>query len=143
MTMRDPNNSSRVEREILEILEKADASVTPIDKISTNLRRRPQPARSLIPSKLEGKVTPEIIKLAASLLLAFLAAAVAGASHLLGLGFAIASLILLFSLWIPSRSTGLGERPRWRGRELGDKPPLTDWGGGKFPSRNGPQQPHR
>jgi hypothetical protein len=143
MTVRDPNNSSRVEREILEILEKADASVTPIDKFSNNFRRRSQVAPPSISSKLGGKVTPEIIKIAASLLLAFLAAAVSNASHLLGLGFAIASLILLFTLWIPSRSAGFGEHPRWRGRDLDDKRRLPDWGGGNFHSRNGPRQPHR
>lgn len=135
MTVREPNNSSRVEREILEILEKADASDTPIDKVSRNLRRRPpvvRPNRS-IPQHLSGKLTPEVIKIVASLVLAFLAAAVTGASHLLGLVFAIASLIVLFSLWIPSRSAGFGERPRWRGRDLGEN----------FRTRNGPRQPQR
>jgi hypothetical protein len=141
MTVREPNNSSRVEREILEILEKAEASVTPIDKFSTNLRRRPQIAHPRISPKINGKFTPEIIKIITSLLLAFLAAGVASASHLLGLGFAIASLVVLFSLWIPSRTANIGDRPRWRGRDLGDKPRLSGWDGGNFRPRNGPRQP--
>jgi hypothetical protein len=145
MTVREPNNSSRVEREILEILEKADASITPIDRFSSNLRRRPHVARPnpSISQKLTGKVTPEVIKIAASLVLALLAAVVAGASHLLGLGFAIASLIVLFSLWIPSKSAGLGDRPRWRGRDLGSSPRLPGWNGGSVPPRKGPRQPQR
>jgi len=143
MTQPEPRNSSRVEREILEILEKADASVTPIDKLSTNLRRRPQVSIPKRPSRFSGKVTPEIIKVGASLVLAFLAAAVAGASHLLGLGFAIASLIVLFSLWVPTGSASFGERPRWRGRDLGDKPRLPGLNGGNVRPRNGPGQPQR
>jgi hypothetical protein len=145
MTIREPNNSSRVEREILEILEKADASVTPIDRLSSTIRRRPQIASPTVSSKLGGKIAPEIVKIVASLLLAFLSAALAGASHALGLGFAIASLIVLYSLWIPSRTRtmSIGESPRWRGRDISDRPRFTGWNGGDPRPRNGPRLPKR
>jgi hypothetical protein len=61
----------------------------------------------------------------------------------LGLGFAISSLIVLFSLWIPSRTTILGERPRWRGRDLDDRPRFTGLDGGNLRPRNGPRLPKR
>jgi hypothetical protein len=143
MTVREPhNNSSRVEREILEILEKADASVTPIDKLSSSVRRR-QMVRPSVPDAVAAKMSPPIIKLVASLVLALLAATISGWSHLLGVGFAIASAIALFSLWLPASSTSLGEGPRWRGRDLGDKPRFSGGGRGNFPPRNGPRQPRR
>jgi len=143
MTVREPNSSSRVEREILEILEKADASVTPIDKFSNTIRRRPQIARPTISSRLGGRITPGIAKIAASIVLAILSATVAGASHLLSLGFAIASLIVLFTLWIPSRTANIGERPRWRGRDIDDRPRFSGWDGGNLRPRNGPRLPKR
>ena len=143
MTVREPNNSSRVEREILEILEKADASVTPIEKLSSTIRRRPQLAPPAMSSRLGGKITPEIVKIGSSLSLAFLSAAVAGPLHGFGLGFAIASLIVLFSLWIPSRTANFGERPRWRGRDLGDRPRFSGLDAGNFRPRNGPRLPKR
>lgn len=144
MTVREPhNNSSRVEREILEILEKADASVTPIERFSSSVRRRPKPVLPAVPWTISSRVTPGIIKILASLMLAVLAAALTSTSHLVGVGLAIASAIVLFSLWLPSRSAGFSESPRWRGRDLGDKPRKPGWDRRNFGSGEGPRQRQR
>jgi len=144
MNVREPqNNSSRVEREILEILEKAEASVTPIDKFSSSLRRRPQLVRPNLPAGVTSRLAPETIKIAAALVLAVLTATLSRPSHLLGVGLAIASAVVLLSLWIPSRSSSISDRPRWRGRDLGDNPRLSGWNGGNYRPPNGPKQPRR
>ena len=106
-------------------LEKADASITPIDRFSSSVRRRPKISLPNFPATISVKKTPEVVRIIASLALAVLAAAVASASHLFGVALAIASLLVLFSLWVPTQSAGPGERPRWRGRDLEDNPRLS------------------
>jgi hypothetical protein len=64
-----------------------------------------------------------------SLLLAAGAAMIADLSRLLAIGLAIASIVLFFSLWAPSRTSNLGDAPtRWRGQDLRDpeQPPSID-----------------
>jgi hypothetical protein len=144
MTTTDPKDgSSRVEREILEILERAEASQTPVENIQAAVRRRrasvgAQVAHTRAPGWLQGRATPALIRLAAALGLAIAAALVSDVSHLLGVLLAIASAIAFFSLWVPSGPAQPGGKPRWRGQEIDDdRPPF------EFALRRKPKPPKR
>lgn len=121
--------SSRVEREVLEILERAEASQTPVDQLQATVRRqRATVGAKLAPSSVEGPLrslfATDIARIAGSLLLALLAALLSDASRLLAFVLAIASVLLLLSLWLPSRGSSPGGAPRWRGQDLrGPGPP--------------------
>lgn len=125
----DQPRSTRVEREILEILERADAKQTPVENLQVAMRRRAAGARSQMtraawrqPRSLRQLPSP-IIRLAAALVLAVCAVLVGGASHLLAVILAIASGLAFFSLWVPAGPSGPGDAPRWRGRDLRDDGP--------------------
>lgn len=115
--------SSRVEREVLEILERAEASQTPVDQLQATVRRQratvsAKLSRPAVDSPLRSLLATDIARIAGSLLLALLAALLSGASQLLAFILAIASVLLLLSLWLPSRGTSPGGAPRWRGQDL-------------------------
>jgi hypothetical protein len=135
--------STRIEREILEILERADAPRTPIDHVSNAVRRRPTFGLPKLPTSINAALSPEVVKIVASVLLAICAAAVGGMSHLLGLVFAFLSAATFFWLWIPAGPSGLGDRPRWRGNDVGPQPRTPGWDPGLFGSRRGPKRPRR
>ena len=115
------NGSTRVEREILEILERADATATPVDDFQAAVRRRRASAQRRANRVSLPGLSPQILKMGGSLLLAAGAAMIADLSRLLAVVLAIASIVLFLSLWAPSQASGLGDSPtRWRGRDLRD-----------------------
>lgn len=115
---------SRVEREILEILERSEERQTPVEVIHAAVRRQQVTSRaprvfSAHHSWTSRLNSPGILRLGGALLLAIVAVAVAGLSSLLGTILAIASAVIFFSLWFPSRTPGIQNSPRWRGQDLG------------------------
>jgi hypothetical protein len=131
-TQDEPPRSSRVEREILEILEQSEAQQTPIVSIQEAARRR----RATVQARVAQTPTrdwrqiffaSDIARFVGAFALAIVAAALSGVSGLLSSLLAIVAVLVFFSLWIPSRPSGIGgSGPRWRGQELGDNGP-PDW----------------
>ena len=149
MNASDPGNrSSRVEREVLEILERASADQSPVENVQSTVRRQSASARARLaksphqPWRLR-EWPPGLFRIGAALLLAVGAALVADAFRLGAVVLAIASAIAFFSLWAPARMSGPGDAPRWRGQDLreGDDPPGFDLG--RLRPRRGPKGPFR
>jgi hypothetical protein len=138
------DNSSRVEREVLEILERAEAAQNPVENLQATVRRQRATMRTRVPqspvdARLRSLMSGDIVRIAAALLLAILAAIVSDASQLFAFVFAIASAIFFFSLWAPTRGPGPNDTPRWRGQDLRGRGPSSPFGGG----RNWPRNPPR
>jgi hypothetical protein len=121
-TTDSPDGPSRVEREILEILERADAKVTPVEDFQAAMRRKSAHARAKVQSSAHRQWTlnwsSELVRLGAALLLAIAAALAGNVSHFLAVILAIASGAALLSLWFRPGPGGPGGRPRWRGQDL-------------------------
>ena len=147
MNASDPGErSSRVEREVLEILERANASQSPIENVQATVRRQSTSARARLaksshrPWRLQD--WPQgLFRIGAALLLAIMATLIADAFHLGAVILAIGSAIAFFSLWVPARASGPGDAPRWRGQDLreDDDPPGFDLG--RVWPRRGPKGP--
>jgi hypothetical protein len=147
MNASDPGErSSRVEREVLEILERTSAAPSPVENVQATVRRQSASARarlskgSLQPWRLRD--WPQgLFRIGAALLLAIGAALIADAFHLGAVLLAIASVIAFFSLWVPTGVSGPSDVPRWRGQDLrgGDDPPGFDLG--RIRPRRGPKGP--
>jgi hypothetical protein len=149
MNANDPGErSSRVEREVLEILERTSATASPVENVQATVRRQSASARARLsqssrqPWRLRD--WPQgLFRIGAALLLAIGAALLADAFRLGAVVLAIASAIAFFSLWVPTRVSGPGDAPRWRGQDLrgGDDPPGFDLGRIRPP--RGPKGPSR
>jgi predicted neutral ceramidase superfamily lipid hydrolase len=117
------DNSSRVEREVLEILERSEAAQNPVENLQATVRRQratmgARVTQSSMDARLRSLVSGGIAKIAAALLLAILAAVVADASRLLAFVFAI------------------NDSTRWRGQDLRGRGPSSPFGGGgKWPPK--------
>jgi hypothetical protein len=135
------DNSSRVEREVLEILERSEAAQNPVENLQATVRRQratmgARVTQSSMDARLRSLVSGGITKIAAALLLAILAAVLADASRLLAFVFAFASALFFFSLWVPTRGPGPNDSPRWRGQDLRGRGPSSPFGGGgKWPPK--------
>jgi len=149
MNASDPGErSSRVEREVLEILERASAAQSPVENVQATVRRQSASARARL-AKISHRPCqlrewPQgLLKIGAALLLAIAAVLIADAFRLGAIVLAIASGIAFFSLWVPARALGPGDTPRWRGRDLreDDDPPSFDLG--RIRPRRGPKGPSR
>lgn len=137
------DGSSRVEREVLEILERAEAAQSPVENLHAAVRRqtesaRIQVSRSADSSHLRKLMSADLARIVASLVLAVAAAVVANASPILAFCLAIASAVVFFSLWLPTRGSTAGGSPRWRGQDLRDRGP-PPFG----PKRDGPREPRQ
>ncbi|MGH2613691.1 MAG: hypothetical protein ACRDJC_00490 [Thermomicrobiales bacterium] len=149
MNASDPGErSTRVEREILEILERADAEKTPVASFQEAVRRkqaaaRGQVSRDATPRWSLPNTSSPLVRIAGAVLFAVVAAMTADASRLIAVVFAIASAVAFFSLWVPSRPSGIGESPRWRGQRLDDDEPRFGFGAGRTPPWRGPKRPTR
>ena len=149
MNASDPGErSSRVEREVLEILERAGAAPSPMENVQATVRRKGASARERLsngprkPWRLQ-EWPQGLFRIGAALLLAIGAALIADAFRLGAILLAIASAIAFFSLWVPTRVSGPGDAPRWRGQDLRgeDDPPGFDLGRIRPP--RGPKGPSR
>src|ERR687897_1041204 len=149
MNASDPGErSSRVEREVLEILERTSAAPSPVENVQATVRRQRASARARLvksshqPWRLHD--WPQgLFRIGAALLLAIGAALIADVFRLGAILLAIASAIAFFSLWVPTRVSGPGDAPRWRGQDLrgGDDPPSFNLG--RIWPRRGPKGPSR
>jgi hypothetical protein len=149
MNASDPGErSSRVEREVLEILERASAAPSPVENVHATVRRQSASARARLaksshqPWRLQD--WPQgLFRIGVALLLAIGAALIADAFRLGGIVLAIASAIAFFSLWVPTGASGPSDAPRWRGQDLrgGGDPPGFDLG--RIRPRRGPKGPPR
>lgn len=123
-TTDSPDGPTRVEREILEILERADAKVTPVEDFQAAMRRKQAAARAKVQSTSPNRWTlswsSELVRIGAALILAILAAWVASFSNFLAITLAIASGVALFSLWFRTGTGGPSGPQRWRGQDLSD-----------------------
>ena len=129
MNASDPGDkSSRVEREVLEILERANAAKSPVESVQATVRRQSASARGRLsksaqePWRLQ-RWPQGLFRIGGALLLAIVASLIGEAFRLGAIVLAIASAIAFFSLWVPSRGSGPGSAPRWRGRDLSDDDP--------------------
>jgi hypothetical protein len=149
MNASDPGErSTRVEREILEILERADADKTPVTSFQEAVRRkqaeaRAQVSRNATPTWSLPSTSSPLVRIAAAVLFAIAAAMLADVSRLIAVVLAIASAVAFFSLWVPSRPSGIGDSPRWRGQQLDDDEPRFGFGSGRTPPWRGPKRPTR
>jgi hypothetical protein len=149
MNASDPGEkSSRVEREVLEILERTSAAQSPVDHVQATVRRQGASARAHLAMSSRQPWRPQqwpqgLFRIGAALVLAIGAALIADAFRLGAVVLAIASAIAFFSLWVPARASGPGDTPRWRGRNLseGNDPPGFDLG--RVWPRRGPKGPSR
>jgi hypothetical protein len=138
--------ASRVEREVLEILERANAAQSPVENVQATVRRQSASARARLSTSAHQaprfREWPQgLFRIGAALLLAIAAALTADAFRLGAIILAIASAIAFFSLWVPARA-GPGSSPRWRGRDLrDDDPPGFDLA--RIRPRRGPKGPSR
>jgi hypothetical protein len=127
MTMSDQRDgSTRVEREVLEILERAEASQTPVDTMQAAMRRRNAATRAKVSQlgarpRLPVAINSGLARIVGALVLALLSAVIADYSRLLAVLLAIGSLIVFFSLWFPTGPSGSFDAPRWRGQDLRDR----------------------
>ena len=123
MTTEIPERPSRLEQEVREILERTEAERSPIDHINDSVRRRTIEAQHRLQrpasrSRRSRVFTPEILRIVGSLALAIMAVLLGSVSNLLAVVLAIASLLVFFSLWLPSPRATTAGRPKWRGRDL-------------------------
>jgi hypothetical protein len=124
VTTESPERPSRLEQEVLEILERTEAQRSPVDQIGEAVQRRKAEAQRRLqtsrplPSR-SRYLTPEILRIVGALALAIVAVGLGEFSRLLAVLTAIASLVVFFSLWFPTSRPSPSQRPRWRGRDLG------------------------
>lgn len=120
-----PDGPSRVEREILEILERAEAEQHPVEDFQAAVRRKRERTRARVQTVSHtdwtSKWSSDIARIVGALALAVAAALTANVSNYLAVFLAIASGVALLSLWFRSGPSGPGEGPRWRGQDL-DRP---------------------
>ena len=140
--------SSRLEREVLEILERTNTPPSPVDSVHATVRRKRASASARLSVDARQGWWPrnwpqDLVRLTTALVLAIAAAMIADAFRAGALALAIASAIAFFSLWAQPGSSSLGRPTRWRGRDLNDRddPPSLDprrllpWRGPKGPRR--------
>lgn len=107
---------SRVESEVLEILERADRDPTIADKVrAKSLETRVALGRRATPG-CPRNLTPSLLLLG-SVLLAIAAAALRGVSPLLAILLGFASFGMLAALWF-DRGQSMPSVSKWRGRDL-------------------------
>jgi hypothetical protein len=112
-----PPNSSRIEDEIREILERADRPPTVIDQVRSRSSAGQDTLRNALQLRPTGNPSPRI-SLAVSFGAAVAAALLSGPVPWLAVVLAFLSFAALASLWF-NRSEPVVGRTKWRGQELG------------------------
>ena len=127
-----PQPSTRVEREIREILERADAKATPVEDLQATLARHSRSIRAQLPGIGSHRLSTGVYKIVGALVLALVAAGFSQYSQLAAVFLAILSAIAFFSLWFPSLDTDAGGQKRWRGRDLSGPGTASGNGGNRW-----------
>ena len=121
-----PSGRSRVENEIIEILERVDRQPSVIEQVRASSLSRQTALRQTINQRRMVRLTPRVAILA-SLVLAIVAIALRGSVPWLAALMAVASFLALISLWFNRVDPSLGP-PKWRGQDLGAGPTaLEQW----------------
>ena len=147
MNASDPGErSTRVEREVLEILERANAAQSPVENVQAAVRKQRASAQAQLSTSARRNWVPrswppDLLRLGAALLLAIGAAVIADVFRLGALLLAIASAIAFFSLWVQPRTSSLGKPTRWRGRDLDDRDGPSGFDPTRLLPRRGPKGP--
>jgi hypothetical protein len=149
MNASDPGErSTRLERELREILERADSPSLPVESVRAVVRRQRASARAQLAIGARQRWLPrnwpqDLSRLGAALVLAIAAAAIAEAFRFGALVLAIASAIAFFSLWAQPRTSNLSGPTRWRGRDLNDRDRPPSFDPGRLLRWRGPKGPFR
>jgi hypothetical protein len=121
-TTGSPEGPTRIEREILEILERAEAEKHPVEDIQAAVRRKSARTRAKLetagPQGWAMNWSSDLMRIVGALALAVAAALTANVSSFLAVFLAIASGVALLSLWFRAGPGGPGDPRRWRGRDL-------------------------
>ena len=147
MNASDPGErSSRLEREVLEILERTNTPASPVESMQATVRRQRASASTRLSVGARRGWWPQdwpqdLLRLAAALVLAIAAALIAEAFRFGALVLAIASAVAFFSLWVQSRPSSLSKPTRWRGRDLDDRDDPPRFDPGRVPRWRGPKGP--
>jgi hypothetical protein len=149
MNASDPGeHSSRLEREVLEILERANTPPSPVESVQATVRRQRASASARLSVGARHGWWPrnwpqDLVRLATALALAIAAAMIAEAFRFGALVLAIASAIAFFSLWAQPRTSSLGKPTRWRGQDLDDRDEPPNFDPGRLLRWRGPKGPPR
>jgi hypothetical protein len=149
MNASDPGErSTRLEREVLEILERANTPPSSVENVQATVRRQRASASARLSIGARHGWWPrnwpqDLFRLATALVLAIAAAMIAEAFRFGALVLAIASAIAFFSLWAQPRTTSLGKPTRWRGRNLDDQDDPPSFDPGRLLRWRGPKGPPR
>jgi hypothetical protein len=147
MNASDPGErTTRLEREVLEILERADTPPSPVENMQDTVRKQRASVSARLSLGAHQRWFPrnwpqDLLRLAASLVLAIAAAIISETFRFGGLVLAIASAITFFSLWVQPRSSSLGGPTRWRGRNLDDRNDPPNFDPGRLLQWRGPKRP--
>ena len=120
----DPSKSrSRLEDEVLEILERTDRPPSKVVKFRTRAERERRSVASRVNSKVSDFQVTSVTLLGACLVLAILAAILSDSSPLAGKILAIGSIAALVALFTKSwRSPKPPTTKTWRGRDIHLRP---------------------
>ena len=147
MNASDPGErSTRLERELREILERADTPPSPVENMQATMRRQRASASARLSAGARHAWLPrnwpqDLVRLAAALVLAIAAAMIGEVFRFGALVLAIASAIAFFSLWAQPRTSSLGKPTRWRGRDLNDRDDPPSFHPGRLLRWRGPKGP--
>ena len=149
MNASDPGErSSRLEREVLEILERTSTPPSPVESVQATVRKQRASANARFSIGARRGWRPQnwpqdLLRLTTALVLAIAAAMIADAFRFGALVLAIASAIVFFSLWAQPRTSSLGKPTRWRGRDLDDRDDPPNFDPGRLLRWRGPKGPPR
>jgi len=117
----EPPKRSRVEDEVLEILQKADRPPTVADQVRAKAREGKVTLGRAAISQDRFDLRGPLGALLGAVAVALLGSLLRGVSPLLASLLGVLAFALFCSLWF-APSTGPGTGNRWRGRDLGDLP---------------------
>ena len=117
----EPPRRSRVEDEVLEILQKADRPPTVADQVRSKAREGKVSLGRAAAHQGRFDLRGPLAPLLGAVALALLGSLVRGASPLAASLLGVFAFAVFCSLWF-APSTGPGTGNRWRGRDLGDLP---------------------
>ncbi len=117
----DPPKRSRLEDEVLEILQKADRPPTVADQVRFKARESKVSLGWAAASRGRFDLRGPLAPLVGAVAVALLGALVRDVSPLLASLLGVVAFGLFCSVWF-APSTGSGTGNRWRGRDLGDLP---------------------
>jgi hypothetical protein len=121
-----PPGRSRVEEEIIEILERADRPPTVIDQVRGHAALGQASVRHSLQRGVHVSWSPRAA-IATAFLLALAALVVRGPVPVLAAILAVLSFAALVSLWFVRSVTPPPSGPKWRGQDMRGSSPVDQW----------------